>query len=115
MGSADCNRRGEFRGKDEGLTLEDEFWCELVLNGIGGRTIAEAKERISYLEYLQWIRFRNKRGSLNSGFRVELAAAEICALTANIHSKNPVHKQHDFAPHMDEPAITLDEAMKLWN
>jgi hypothetical protein len=27
------------------------FWCELVMNGIGGRTIAEAQERMSLREF----------------------------------------------------------------
>lgn len=115
MGAAVGDCRGQRRGKDEGLTIEDEFWCELVLNGIGGRTVAEAKERLSYLEYLQWIRFRNKRGSLNSGFRVEIAIAQLCALFANVNSKNGNYKLHDFAPHMDEPVISLEDAMKLWD
>lgn len=31
--------------------------------GIGGRTIAEAKSRLSYREFLSWCKFRDKRGA----------------------------------------------------
>ena len=38
-----CHPRGERPGKDEELTELDEIWHELVLSGIGGSTIAQAK------------------------------------------------------------------------
>lgn len=84
------------------------------MHGIGGRTIAEAKERISHIEYLQWVRFRNKRGGLNFGFRTEVAIARLSSMFANAHSSAGGFTARDFAPHMDEPQLTLDEAMKTW-
>lgn len=39
------------------LTPADEVWHELVLNGIGGCTIREAKERIDYDEYRAWVAY----------------------------------------------------------
>ena len=42
---------------DEKLTPADEVWHELVLNGIGGCTIREAKERIDYDEYRAWVAY----------------------------------------------------------
>ena len=90
------------------------MWCELVMHGIGGRTIAEAKERISYPEYLTWLKYRRRRGSLNAGLRVEHGTALLAMLYANAHSKNGGYRMHDFAPYHDEPAATLEQAMEAW-
>ena len=81
---------------------------------MGGRTIAEAKERISYAEFIQWARYRLKRGSLNWGMRVEHGTAQLAALFANVNSRNGGYKVSDFAPFHDQPAIGLDQAMKEW-
>ena len=37
------------------------MWHELVLCGIGGRTIAEAQQRLSYTEFFAWVRYRRKQ------------------------------------------------------
>lgn len=63
--------RSQRSGKDYELTGEDEFWCELVMNGIGGRTIAEAQERMSLREFQVWVKYRNKYGQLNVMMRTE--------------------------------------------
>ena len=70
--------------------------------------------RLSYNEFCQWLRYRNKRGSLNGGMRSERAAAEICKLYANANSKTPKFRIHDFAPYHDEPPISLEDAMNSW-
>lgn len=85
-----------------------------MLNGIGGRTIAEAQERLSYPEYLTWLKYRRKRGSLNTGLRVERGAALLASLYANAHSKDGGYKLHDFAPYHDAPTLSLDQAMEQW-
>ena len=90
------------------------MWCELVMHGIGGRTIAEAKERLSYPEYLTWLKYRNKRGSLHVGMRVERGAALLASLYANAHSKDGGYKLHDFAPYHDAPVLSLALAMEQW-
>lgn len=84
--------------------------------GVGGRTIAEAQERISYPEFLQWAKYRAKRGSLNAGMRIERGAALLSTLYANAHRKEhaPAFQLHDFAPYHDRPELTLEEAMKSW-
>lgn len=82
--------------------------------GIGGRTIAEAQQKLSYGEFLSWVRYRRKRGGLNLGMRVEHGAATLAALYANAHSKEGGLKIHHFAPHHDEPAVTLQQAMDTW-
>ncbi|TYF48017.1 phage tail protein [Enterobacter hormaechei] len=99
------------------------MWCELVLNGIGGRTIAEAKERLSFREFQQWVQYRQKYGNLNPMMRIEWGAALVSSVLANVNrSKNtPAFSIADFAPHIaavereaaNEP-IKLEEAMRTW-
>lgn len=90
------------------------MWCELVMHGIGGRTIAEAQERISYREYLTWLKFRNKRGSLHTGMRIERGTAMLATMYANTLSKDGGYKIYDFMPHEEEPVLTLDQAFESW-
>lgn len=86
----------------------------MVLCGIGGRTISEAQQRLSYREFLGWRKYRAKRGTLNLGMRVERGSALLATLYTNSHSKNGGFKLYDFMPHEDEPAISLDQAMEAW-
>lgn len=46
--------------------------------------------------------------------RVERGAALLATLYANAHSKNGSYKLTDFAPHHDEPAMSLEQAMEQW-
>jgi hypothetical protein len=63
------------------------FWCELVLHGIGGATIEEAQERLTYAEARTWARFIGQYGTLNVGRRVdrrlECGFAALAALIIN--------------------------------
>lgn len=61
-----------------------------MLNGVGGSTIAEAKERLSYAEYRAWVAYLNKRGSLHPGHRLELALARIAALLGHALGRTPI-------------------------
>jgi len=83
--------------------------------GIGGRTIAEAQQRISHAEFVRWAQYRAKRGTLNQGMRMERGSALLATLYANAHRKegSPAYKIHDFAPHHDQPELTLDD-LKSW-
>jgi len=92
------------------------MWHELVLCGVGGRTIAEAKERLSYAEFIQWIEYRNKRGTLNLGFRFEQRTALLAAMYANAHkpADKAAYEVDDFSPHADIKELTLEEAMAAW-
>jgi hypothetical protein len=67
------------------------------------------------LEFQQWVKYRNKRGSLNTPLRLEMSIAQLCALTANLHSKEGGWTVYDFSPHSDKPALSLEEAMRTWN
>lgn len=87
------------------------------MNGIGGRTIAEAQERMTYLEFLVWMRFRAKRGSMHQGMRVEMALAQFQAFYVNSKTGKDVPRLHqqDFAPHMDPRVESLEDAVASWN
>lgn len=84
------------------------------MNGIGGRTIAEAKERLSYVEFLQWARYRAERGSLHPGMRIEEGAALVASILANVNSKRGGFKVTDFMTHAEEQPASLDQAMETW-
>ncbi|BBP82884.1 MULTISPECIES: phage tail assembly protein T [unclassified Pseudomonas] len=84
-----------------------------MLNGIGGRTIVEAQQRLSYREFLSWARFRNKRGSLHPGMRIERGTALLASLHANTHGRGG-YSLYDFMPHEQAPALTLEQAMATW-
>lgn len=90
------------------------MWCELVMHGIGGRTIAEAKRRLTYSEFCTWMRFRQRRGSLHTGMRIERGTAMLATLYANAKSKNGGFTVYDFMPHEDEPELSLEQAMQMW-
>lgn len=84
--------------------------------GIGGRTIAEAKSRISYPEFLQWVTYRRRRGSLNPGMRTEHGAAMVATILSNVNRQkdSPPVSFYNFASHHDEPVISMEEAMEMW-
>lgn len=84
-----------------------------MLNGIGGRTIEEAKERMSYVEAQQWSAYMARRGSLNVGTRLEWGFALIAAAINN--AMGGAARQVDFMPHAQESQETgsIAEAMKI--
>tara|TARA_R110002124_G_scaffold85350_2_gene221431 strand:+ start:14885 stop:15133 length:249 start_codon:yes stop_codon:yes gene_type:complete len=81
---------------------------------VGGSTIAEAQQRLGYQEALQWMRYRNLRGGFNLGMRVERGAAQLSVLYANAKSKDGGYTLFDFMPNMEQPELTLEEAIKMW-
>jgi hypothetical protein len=93
------------------LTAADEFWHELVLNGVGGWSVAEAKERISHEEALRWSAYREKRGTLNLGLRLEAGFALI-AWTIN-RALGGKAEMLEFMPHFDPPEASIEDVMSL--
>lgn len=67
-------------------------------------------------EFYVWQKFRNKRGSLHVGMRIEEAVARFLAHWFNSKTKVDATKLHpeDFAPHMDEREISLKELTAAW-
>ncbi|PZT41928.1 phage tail protein [Stenotrophomonas maltophilia] len=86
------------------------------MNGIGGRSIAEAMECLSIREFQLWSVYRAKRGSLNLGGRMDAAAGMLAALFVNANKKpgSPPFKPADFIPYADAEPISLEEAMQQW-
>ena len=85
-----------------------------MLCGVGGRTVAEAKENVSYGEFCSWLQYRNKRGSLNTGWRTEYGFGLLATLIVNALKKDGKKAEiYDFAPHADRPDVE-DELMRLF-
>lgn len=72
-----------------------------MMNGIGGRTVAEAQQRMSLVEARQWANFIKRRGGLNIAERVEQAAALICSTGARLMG-NKQSKVSDFIPEREK-------------
>jgi hypothetical protein len=86
-------------------------WHELVLAGIGGRTVAEAKECLQYTEFLDWLTFRQMRGSLFVGNRLESGFALLASLT--VQAAGGKATQQDYMPHADLPEASLSDVMNI--
>ncbi|WP_154899580.1 phage tail assembly protein T [Serratia ficaria] len=101
------------------MSADDEAWCELVLNGIGGRTVAEAQERLSLSEFRLWMKYRSKYGSLNPMMRTEWGAALVASTIANVNrgKDSPPYCIADFSLHLEKSKtpISLEDAMKKWD
>ena len=83
----------------------------MVLNGVGGRTIAEAKMNMTNSEVSKWVAFRNKRGSFFTGRRVEQGFGNLIATYLGSKGAKDV-KAQSFMPHEDQPKeISLEEYM----
>ena len=82
-----------------------------MLCGIGGATVAEARQRISRRELLKWIAFRRKRGTLHPGLRTDEAAARLCVV-AN-RSLGGKAQVHDFLPYHDEKVASVNDVMSM--
>ncbi len=81
------------------------------MNGIGGATVAEAKERVPYSEALMWSAFIKKRGSLNVGMRLENGFALLAVMINRAMGGNA--KMAQFMPHYEEQPADLADVMKL--
>ena len=91
-----------------------------MLAGVGGRTIAEAKNSIPWDEFQGWLKYRAKHGPLDSAKRIEDAAAQIAftvSCTIPRAKGSPLPKLEDFRMYaIKEPPkpIGLEEAMATW-
>ena len=84
----------------------------MVLHGIGGRTVEEAKQRMSYAEYRAWTAYMQKRGSLNVGLRLEAGFAVVS--TQINHALGGKAEVSDFAPHLDQRVASVDDIAKMF-
>ena len=93
------------------LESGEEFWCELVINGIGGRTIAEAKANISRPELMTWRSYRDKYGSLFFGRRLEQEFARLFVRYFNSHASEDerIEDAREYMLHEEIPPTSFEE------
>lgn len=92
-----------------------------MLHGIGGCTVAEAKERISHAEAMAWFAYMEKHGGLDLGPRIEFGLARLMALMVNRTGgwKGNPAKVDDFllkraqAENDGEQSASLDDLAKI--
>jgi hypothetical protein len=85
-----------------------------VLAGVGGRTVAEAKERLQHAEFMDWISYRRMRGSLNMSTRLESGVALLASLISRACGGSA--SQLDFMPHAEPPSAadaTLSDVVAI--
>lgn len=90
------------------------MWHELVLHGIGGRTIAEAKARLSDHELRAWITYRRLRGSLNPVRATEHAAAVVAFSINRSNGGNVPFEDFLVQRTPVDDAAELEKAMQEW-
>jgi hypothetical protein len=99
------------------LTPAEEFWHDLVSAGVGGWTVEEAKERMSWVEARDWAAYTRRRGPLNLGVRLELGFAML--ILKIDHALGGKHALKDFMPWGKEPVeeeegeATLEDFMSI--
>lgn len=81
-----------------------------MLAGVGGCTVSEAKERLSYAEALAWQAYMRKRGSLHVGMRLEHGFALLATIVNNALGGHATLR--DFMPHLEQPS-SIEEVMRV--
>lgn len=68
---------------------------------------------MTYEEFLDWVAYIKKRGSLHLGMRLERGFALVASRV--IHSVGGKADMKDYMPHYEEPEpISIEEAMRNW-
>ncbi len=83
-----------------------------MLNGIGGRTVLEAKQNMPYDEFLNWITYRRQRGTLNLGMRLEWLFARAAYQNAGKNAKFEDIMRYDDEPEKEDRQATLSDLMR---
>lgn len=84
-----------------------------MLNGVGGATIEEAKQTITYAEFQDWVTFRKMRGSLFTGNRLE-SGFGLLAYMVN-RAVGGKAEMIDFLPHADREESDLQDVINILN
>lgn len=82
-----------------------------MLNGVGGRTVAEAKEYMTYAEALQWQEYLETRGTVHLGMRVEAGFALLATIITKALGGNAT--MESFMPHLDPQEASLEDVMNM--
>ncbi|MDR0259623.1 MAG: hypothetical protein LBE51_13640 [Acidovorax sp.] len=100
----------------------------MVLAGIGGRTVAEARRNISWAEFQAWMQYRAKHGPLHTQSHIEHAAALVAYMVSSTVPRGKGQRGPEYADFLpkraattgaanDVPAgapIDIDTAMATW-
>lgn len=82
------------------------------MNGIGGKSIAEVKRNLTFAEINKWALYRQRRGSLNIGRRVEQATGHAMAAYFNVgREDHEMLHPIEFMPNEDDIVITFEEQL----
>jgi len=79
-----------------------------VLNGVGGRTIEEAKERISTEEFGRWCAYREMCGGLNPATVMVPYIGRLTYLLQAVHGGKG--RYEEFVPQYHLPGATEEQA-----
>lgn len=82
-----------------------------MLNGIGGATIKEAKERMTLQEFFDWSEYIKRRGSLDLGNRTEYGFALVAQVVNNAAGGKA--KMTDFLPKREEPETSIHDVFSM--
>ncbi|MDA8485167.1 hypothetical protein NNO07_19035 [Pseudomonas resinovorans] len=82
-----------------------------MLNGVGGRTVAEARERMTYGEAQDWASYFRARGSINLGLRLEQGFALLATLLMRLHGRDA--DMADYMPSHDRKEPDINDVMKI--
>lgn len=83
-----------------------------MLNGIGGRTVREAKENLTVTEVRRWVAYIEKYGSLNTARRVVEGTGVTSYLVSRANGGKA--KLETFIPHYGNGEIgSLEDIMKM--
>lgn len=82
-----------------------------MLNNIGGKTVEEAKFTMTPNEFLGWMQYRSKYGTLNMGSRLEFLFAR---LSYQVHKAvNGTMEFADFLRFQDEQQASLADVANV--
>ena len=68
--------------------------------GIGGKTVSELRQNMSFDELNTWMAYRQKHGPLHLGLRVDRGFAQVSYILSKAHFKGRP-KMIDFMPYAD--------------
>lgn len=82
-----------------------------MLNGIGGRTIAEAKETLTAEEFIAWAEYRKAYGTLNASAKLDYTTAfTLYAINRFMGGESNLE---DFLPERLKPEATMDDLISM--
>ncbi|MDG9788735.1 hypothetical protein, partial [Acinetobacter johnsonii] len=77
-------------------------------------SITSIRNSISQWEYAFWSTYRNRRGSLNFGLRLDESLAEIKLMFRQMNGESDVDIW-DYLPYHDAPDLSFDAAYAKYN